>query len=144
MKKIILLVFFACTGFLLSRAQTNGIGFDIDYAQFAFDRDSNLVEFYYLFDSASMLKVKEDSLLYVDGLLKISVKDSLTGRIIINKQWRFKNQESGKKKSNRSLVGVLSFVFPKGIYNCTFIGSNYYDTLNSRTYSETIVVNPFP
>ena len=142
MKKFTVFVLFVCAGFVLSRAQTTGIGFDVDYTQFAFDRDSNIVEFYYMFDSASMLKVQKDSLFYVGGLLKISVEDSLTGRMIINKQWRFSNQESETNESSQSFVGVLSFVFPKGVYKCTFTGSNYNDTLNSKSYTETIVVNP--
>ncbi len=143
MRKSILIFLLVIAGFTQNKAQSAGPGFDIDYAQFAFDADSNIVEFYYLFDTASMLKIQEDSLSYVDGLLKISVVDSSTGKIIIDRQWRFRNPESNSEESRQNLVGVLNFVIPRGVYNCTFTGLNYSDTLNSKTYSEKIEVNPF-
>jgi GWxTD domain-containing protein len=142
MRKFVLTILFIITGLTLTPAQQTKLLFDIDYAQFAFDPDSNIVEFYYLFDTSSMQKTKEDSVVYVDGLLKISVVDSSTGRAIINRQWRFKNQHDDSESLQRNLVGVLKFVIPEGVYNCTFTGSNYPDTLNSKSYSERIEVRP--
>jgi len=142
MRKSILIFLLVIAGFTQNKAQSEGLGFDIDYAQFAFDADSNVVEFYYLFDTASMLKIKQDSLSYVDGLLKISVVDSSTGKMIINRQWRFRNPQINSEESRQNLVGVLNFVIPRGVYNCTFTGLNYLDTSNSKTYSEKVEVNP--
>ncbi len=92
MRKFRFIILFIIAGLTLTPAQQTKLSFDIDYAQFAFDPDSNIVEFYYLFDTSSMQKTKEDSVVYVDGLLKISVVDSSTGKAIINRQWRFKNR----------------------------------------------------
>ncbi len=142
MKKLPFIIMFIIAGLTLTAAQQNKLSFDIDYAQFAFDPDSNIVEFYYLFDTSSMLKIKEDSLFYVDGLLKIFVIDSSTGKTIINRQWRFENQHTDSEGQQRNLVGVLKFVIPEGVYECTFTGANYTDTLNAKSYSERIKVNP--
>ena len=142
MRKFVLTILFIIAGLTLTPAQQTKLSFDIDYAQFAFDPDSNIVEFYYLFDTSSMQKTKEDSVVYVDGLLKISVVDSSTGTAIINRQWRFKNQHDDSESLKRNLVGVLKFVIPEGVYNCTFTGSNFPDTLNAKSYSERIEVRP--
>lgn len=142
MRNFPLIILFIITGLTLTPAQQTKLSFNIDYAQFAFDPDSNMVEFYYLFDTSSMLKIKEDSLVYVDGLLKISVIDSSTGKSIINRQWRFKNRYNNSDGSEQNLAGVLKFVIPEGVYQCTFTGANYTDTLNAKSYSERIKVNP--
>jgi hypothetical protein len=106
MKKLILFSALLLLSISLN-AQDNKIGFDIDYSQFSFDADSNLVEFYYLFDTASMMTIKEDSLLYVNGLLTISVEDTTNHRVIINKQWQFKDSLSESEENIKSLVGAL-------------------------------------
>ncbi len=142
MKKFPLIILFIIAGLTLTPAQQTQLSFDIDYAQFAFDPDSNTVEFYYLFDTSSMLKVKEDSLVYVDGLLKISVLDSSTGKTIINRQWRFKSPHNNSEVLQQNLAGVLKFVIPEGVYECTFTGANYTDTLRAKSYLERIKVDP--
>lgn len=139
---LILLLLVSCAA--LNFARGDKIGFNIDYAQFSFDSDSNLVEFYYSFDTASMLKIKEDSdtLTYVKGLLIISVEDTVNKKVIINKQWEFKEvytETSGIK----SMVGALVFVIPKGIFKCTFTGSNFYDSTNAVVYTDILEVIPF-
>ncbi len=140
MRKFPFIILFIIAGITLTPAQQSKLSFDIDYAQFAFDPDSNIVEFYYLFDTSSMLKIKEDSLVYVDGLLKIAVVDSATGKAVINREWRFKNGYNNSESQN--LAGVLKFVIPEGVYECTFTGANYSDTLNAKSYSERIKVDP--
>lgn len=143
MKKLILILLLIVSG-ALTLAQSNKIGFNIDYAQFSFDRDSNLVEFYYSFDTGSMLKIKEDSdkTVYIKGLLTISVKDSSSHKEIINKKWEFKEPYI-EAKHLESMVGALRYVLPKGIYKCTFTGSNFYDSTNAVSYIEILEVNPF-
>lgn len=142
MKKIALFFLLSLLGISINNAQVNKIGFDIDYSQFSFDSDSNLVEFYYVFDTSSMIKVKEDSLLYVDGLLTISVEDTMNHKLIINRQWQFKNPIDESNESSRNLVGVLGFVLPEGIYRCKFTGANFYDSADAVIYNEMIEVNP--
>ena len=143
MKKFTLMIVMLCFAVINNFAQSSKIGFDIDYSQFSFDADSNLVEFYYSFDNSTMMKVKEDSTLYVDGLLTISVEDTVNHKFIINKQWQFKDDFNTTQPELKSMVGVLAFVIPKGVYNCKFTGSNFYDTSHAVVYKEILNVNPF-
>ncbi len=142
MKKLILFSALLLLSISLN-AQDNKIGFDIDYSQFSFDADSNLVEFYYLFDAASMMKIREDSLLYVNGLLTISVEDTTNHRVIINKQWQFKDSLSESEENIKTLVGALGFVIPQGFYKCKFTGADLNDTSIAVSYTEFIEVHPF-
>jgi GWxTD domain-containing protein len=143
MKKLTLILTLILMGITINHAQNNKIGFDIDYSQYSFDPDSNLVEFYYLFDTASLMKVKVDSLLYVNGLLTITVEDTTNYKMVINRQWQFKDLYNDSNEKAKSLVGVLAFVVPEGIYKCKFTGTDLYDSSNAVSYSEFIRVTPF-
>ncbi|HSD62268.1 MAG TPA: GWxTD domain-containing protein [Ignavibacteriaceae bacterium] len=143
MKKLTLVLLMIIPGSLIL-AQDKKIDFNIDYAQFSYDSDSNLVEFYYSFDTSSMLKIKEDSdtLVYIKGLLIINIEDTINHKELLNKQWEFKEPYSDDENS-RSMVGALRFVIPDGVYKCTFTGSNFYDSTNTVVYTEIIEVNAF-
>ena len=143
MKKLNLIFAVILSGVIsIASAQTGKLNFDIDYAQFSFDADSNLVEFYYMFSTPSMQKVKQDSALFVDGVLSISVADTVSKKEIINRQWEFHEDLGDQNSNNNSFVGVLKFVIPKGVYKCNFTGSDKYDTSNSISYTEVLNVDP--
>ncbi len=142
MKKLFLILFVFVSGaFVFCFPQTK-LNFDIDYSQFAFDADSNMVEFYYLFETSSMQKVQEDSSRFVDGVLTISVKDTVTGNVIISREWEFRDSSNELIRNNKNLVGVLRFVIPEGIYSCKFTGSNKYDSSSMVTYNEILRIEP--
>jgi len=143
MKKLLIIAVLVFNGLSTDYSQTNKIGFDIDYSQFSFDPDSNLIEFYYLFDTASMMKIKEDSMVYINGILKITMEDTASHTTIINREWQFKDLYGNSVENAKSLVGALGFVIPRGVYKCKFTGSNLYDSVGAVSYTESIEVNPF-
>jgi GWxTD domain-containing protein len=123
--------------------QSQPIDFEFDYAQFGFDSTSNYIEFYYSFNQASLTLYETDSSRNVQGALAISIRDSLTGEILLDKTWSVLNPVADSINSDKSLIGVLSFVLNEGLYICTIQGSDAVNPAKSKTITEQIEVNPF-
>ena len=123
--------------------QSQPINFEFDYAQFGFDSTSNYIEFYYSFNQASLTLYETDSSRNVQGTLTISIKDSLTGEVLLDKTWSVLNPVADSMNSEKSLIGVLSFILEEGLYNCTINGSDAVNPSKSKTITEQIIVKPF-
>lgn len=117
--------------------------FEFDYAQFAFDSSSNYIEFYYSFGQHSMLKVSGDSSIYLESILDIQIKDSVTNEEIVNKDWKISHEIYEQLDTNNSLVGVISFILPAGKYLCIVTGMDSLNSNINRSYREYISVEPF-
>ena len=90
----------ALIGFLsiLAYPQSN-FDFDFDFAQFGYDSTSNYVEFYYSFNQDNLSRSVSDSAVYLEGILDISIKDSVNGNEVVNKQWKIAHQFSEAAES---------------------------------------------
>lgn len=119
------------------------INFEFDYAQFGYDSLSNYVEFYYSFNQAGLTFVDTDTTDYVQGLLQIEINDSASGNNIINKHWIISNEITDTLKLDRSLIGLVGFVIDKGSYIVNVTGSDANNSLNNKTITEIIIVDPF-
>lgn len=141
MKKLFLLLFFVT----LTISAQKKLEFEFDYAQFGYDSASNFVEFYYSFNQATMtISKSDDGSLSVDGILKITIEDSLSGEKIINNQWRVSNSiQESNLNVNQSLIGVLSFVLPKGTVICEISGVDLNNQENSKLIKDFIKIKPF-
>ena len=144
MKKLTYLILFCLSFTIIIHSQNkNKFKFDFDYAQFAYDTASNYVEFYYAFNQKTM-KLVQDSSLQLHGMLEITMTDSSTGKQILNKKWKINTPIQDTSAINKkSLVGLVSFIIPKGTYNCVLSGSDGEDTSNKKVIKELIHVKPF-
>lgn len=139
MKKLIILIFLLP---LLVRAQEN-FNFDFDYARFGYDSVSNYVEFYYSFRQSELSTVQENSVDVSRAVLHIELQDSVSGNFILNKDWRIDNPIGDTSvQEDKSLIGVVGFVVPRGVYYCTVSGTDGVDSTRSRSFSEVIKVDP--
>jgi len=139
MKKLILFLFLMP---MLISAQGN-FNFDFDYARFGYDSVSNYVEFYYSFRQSDLSTVKESENAISRAVLHIELQDSVSGNFILNKDWRIDNPVSTTvDTTDKSLIGVVGFVVPKGVYYCVVSGSDGVDSTQTRSFSEVIKVDP--
>jgi GWxTD domain-containing protein len=123
--------------------QAQPINFEFDYAQFGYDSVSNYIEFYYSFNQASLTPYETDSSRNVQGSLAISIRDSLTGEVLLDKTWSVLIPVVDSMNSDKSLIGVLSFVLDEGSYNCIITGADAVNPAISKTITEQIKVKPF-
>ncbi|MCF8355736.1 MAG: GWxTD domain-containing protein [Melioribacteraceae bacterium] len=119
------------------------LSFDFDYAQFGFDSASNYIEFYYAFQQNDLRVGAEDSNYYVLAKLHITIKDTNSQSILLNKEWQIKNRISDSSQLRKSLVGVLDFVLPVGNYICEVVGKDGLDTSRTHSFIEEINVASF-
>lgn len=123
--------------------QAQSFNFEFDYAQFGFDSTSNYIEFYYSFSQASLTLYETDSSRNVQGTLAISIRDSLTGEVLLDKTWSVSIPVVDSMNSDKSLIGVLSLVLDEGSYNCIITGADAVNPAISKTITEQIKVKPF-
>ena len=136
---LISLIFLSCLTVIFPQK----INFEFDYAQFGYDSLSNYVEFYYSFNQLGLTYIDTDTIDFAQGLLKIEINDSLTGNNIIDKQWIISNEITDSANLDRSLIGVVGFIIDKGSYIVNVTGSDVNNSLNKKTITENIIVNPF-
>jgi GWxTD domain-containing protein len=117
--------------------------FEFDYAQFGYDSSSNYVEFYYSFNQLSLTISHNDTIDYTEGILHITIKDTLTGELQVDQDWLISHIIKNSLSSNKSLVGVIGFVLNGGIYKCDIIGKDKIDSEKQRSITEILEVNPF-
>lgn len=138
MKKfIILTLFFTSVAF-----SQKTIDFEFDYAQFAYDSANNFVEFYYSFNQATLKTVQDSDGKRIDGVLQILVKDSLSGEILVNNQWKVSHPVEENGDQSQSLIGSIGFILPKGILRCDITGLDYNDQSNRKTITDHFIVKP--
>lgn len=138
MKNIFVFLFFFVSQFSYSQ----DIGFDFDYAQFGYDSVSNFVEFYYVFEQSKLLPISKDNKSFVEAFLKVIVIDSASNDTIINNRWGVQHELTSQSNNSQSLVGVISFIIPKGIYKCSLEGGDINFPSNSKVIDEFLRVNP--
>jgi GWxTD domain-containing protein len=117
--------------------------FEFDYAQFAYDSSSNYTELYYSFGQNSLLKVESDTSVSIEGILQIEIRDSITNDIYVDNEWKISHKIIDTSNKDNSLVGVISFILPKGKYKCTVTGKDSLESNAGREYTEYISVEPF-
>lgn len=139
MKKLYLIFFL----FITNNIYSQELGFDFDYAQFGYDSTSNFVEFYYVFEQSKLLPVTKNGKSYVEALLRITIVDSLGIDTLTNNKWIVQHELNQQAIGSQSLVGVISFIIPKGVYICTLEGSDINSASNKKSIVELIRVNPF-
>ena len=117
--------------------------FEFDYAQFGFDSSSNYVEFYYSFNQLSLTINHKDTSDYTEGILHITIEDTSTGELQVDKDWLISHTIKDSLSASNSLVGVIGFILKGGIYNCKIIGKDKTDPKKQRSISELFEVHPF-
>lgn len=139
MKNIFALLLLFISQFVYSQ----DIGFDFDYAQFGYDSTSNFVEFYYVFEQSKLLPINKNDKSFVEAFLKITIIDSASNDTIINNRWIVQHELTSQSNSSQSLVGVISFIIPKGVYKCSLEGSDINFPSNRKSIDEFLRINPF-
>ncbi len=119
------------------------IDFEFDYAQFGYDSTSNFVEFYYSFNQLSLTINHNDTIDYTEGILHITIEDTSTGEIQVDRDWLISHTLNDSLNSNNNLIGVIGFVLNQGIYKCNIIGKDRIDSKKQRSISEILEVHPF-
>jgi GWxTD domain-containing protein len=142
--KIFFLLLIFLSFYSNSFSQSNGSIFDFDYAQFGYDSTSNYIEVYYSINQSLFTIKQQDTSKYVEGILKISIKDSTTGTVVVDKQWMLKYPVYGKLSTGEeNLVGELNFVLPGGIYKCNISVTDQFKEKNVKSITETLHIKPF-
>lgn len=128
---------------MLIHAQNGQVNFDFDFARFGYDSTSNYVEFYYSFRQNSLKLQKRPDGFYISARLHIEITDTLSGNQLLNKNWKIDNiVDTSQIRQNKSLLGLIGFVIPKGTYRCSVYGSDGLDTLRGKQIVETIDIKP--
>ena len=141
MKKIFFLALLFLSPVTFSQSS---FGFEFDYAQFGYDSLSNYLECYYSFSQRDMGVEQTDSMNYVEAKLHITLQDTSTGEVAVDKDWLISHRVSSDSlQNNQSLIGELGFVLDAGIYKCEITGSDVLSPDNKRTITEYISINPF-
>jgi GWxTD domain-containing protein len=142
MKKSLLLIFFSIISQAFGQKTLN---FEFDYARFAYDSSSSYVEFYYSFNQEDLTLTKTNSGFLTKAVLSLELEDTLSKKIILSKNWKVENplKDSADLQNNKSLIGVLSFAVPAGIYKCTVSGRDGYDSTKTQTYVDYLKITPF-
>ena len=118
--------------------------FEFDYAQFGYDTTSNYVEFYYSFNQSSLKVDTQNSSTNIEGLLKIFIKDDVSGDTIVFNQWKLKYDVLDTSSiDSQILVGTLGFIIPKGTFTCEITGSDIHSPEKFRVIKEVIKVIPY-
>jgi len=141
MKKYFLLFLFFLS--FLTDIHSQKMNFEFDYAQFGYDSLSNYIEFYYSFNQACLQYIDTDSADYVEGILRIEISDSTSGKNIIDKQWIISNPITDTLELDRNLVGVIGFVIDTGSYKVVVTGSDANNAANNKIISENLFIKPF-
>lgn len=124
-------------------AQTK-FDFDFDYAQFGYDSTSNYIEFYYSFNQSSMKAFSSDSIKVVEGILKITIQDTVSKEKIVDKEWKVSHPISNlTDEGSKYLIGVIGFIIPHAAYKCSISGRDVGEEKNQRNYTEYIKSNRF-
>ncbi len=122
-----------CTSLFAQKKNPKFI-FDFDYAQFGYDSTSNYVEVYYSFNQQTMKYVQTDSSNYLEAYLHVSIQDTSSGKYLINNKWRIASTiKDSTQISDKSLVGVISFVLPEGFYKCV-VGGTAGETADKQKF----------
>jgi GWxTD domain-containing protein len=143
MKKffVLITILFVTPG-LFGQNKTN-FGFDFDYAQFGYDSTSNYVEVYYSFNQNDLTLNSNDSSNYVQGVLKISIEDTSSGKKLVDKEWNVINEIKDTSAADKGLVGELGFVLPKGTYKTVVEGRDAVKTDRKKSITEYFKILPF-
>ena len=138
MKVIILCLLTSFLGF-----SQDDIKFQFDYAQFGYNETSNYVEFYYSVDQNTLSVKETDSLNYSEGILSLTIKDSLSGEVVVDNNWLISEPFQNSQEANKSLIGAIGFLLEAGIYTCKMTVKDGVDDNRYKTYDEILQVNPF-
>ena len=130
--------------FNISLFAQSDLDFEFDYAQFGYDTTSNFVELYYSFNQSSMKVDTQNSYNYIEGLLKIFIKDNNSEDTIVFNQWKLKHEVLDTASLNSQiLVGTLGFIIPKGSFTCEITGTDLHSPEKFRVITEVIKVIPY-
>jgi GWxTD domain-containing protein len=103
--------------FNFTYSQSNNPIFEFDYAIFGYDSVSDYLEIYYSFNQNKLTLAEKDNAKYLEGLLFITITDSLSGKIVVDKHWNINHPITDSiDQNNKNLVGVLDFKIPFGKY----------------------------
>lgn len=142
MKKIFTLLVFLNAALIFAQENLN---FNFDYAQFGYDTASNYVEIYYSFDQNDLEVNTSDSGDYVEGILKVSIVDSLTQKPLVDKEWKivYSLTSADTSDNNKSLVGVIGFAIPQGSYEFLIEGRDSKNENHKKSIKEEVKIKPF-
>jgi len=138
--KFLIITFFSILSFI-TKAQK--IEFEFDYSQFAYDSTSNYIEFYYSFNQASLSLFETDTSRYIKGILNVSIIDSATGEVIVNRDWMIHNEIVDTSYLNSNLIGLLGFILKEGVYKCEFTGIDSKNPISKKVISDVVHIQPF-
>ena len=123
--KSFLIITLLYLSFNFTYSQTNPALFEFDYAQFGYDTSSNYLELYYSFNQDRLTLATIDNVKYMEGILYVTIADSISGKVVIDKHWKITHPvNDSADQNNRNLVGVLNFKIPFGTYKLTVSGGN--------------------
>ena len=124
MNRLLLILFFSFS-FYQAFPQSNQSVFEFDYAQFGYDSVSNYLEVYYSFNQNRLTSELKDNKKYLEGILSISITDSISGKVFINKEWKIEHPvPDSADQVNKDLVGVIGLKIPDGNYKFIVGGGN--------------------
>jgi GWxTD domain-containing protein len=132
-------IFLSC----LTETLPQNMNFEFDFAQFSYDSVSNYVEFYYSFNESCLQFIHTDTIDYVEGLLRIEIYDTTSGKLVVDKQWIIPNEVQDTSDLNRSLVGVIGFIINEGAYKVIVTGSDRNNQQNKKNITDIFIVKPF-
>lgn len=114
MKRLFILVLFLNIALIAQKKPL----FDLDYARFAGDDTSGIVEVYYSFYQNAFHTVQSDARSFIRGAIGIAIEEIATSQIYFKREYNFASPVIDSVKNN--LTGVLRFRLKFGEYKFAF------------------------
>lgn len=118
------------------------LSFEIDYAQFKYDSNTNLVEVYVLIDKLSLKP--EDNTNNIGLILNINFEDTGNNSDIINKTYQFDDTYEGNTPGSKVILSTLNYALPFGNYTLKVSVEDKNDTTNFKIIKDFLSVVAYP
>lgn len=138
MKKVLFVLFVLLAQFTYSQTQ---LSFEFDYARFNYDSTSVFMEFYYELSPANMQRIKSATGTSVEAIVHLEIINTDTKEFFVNKNYKIVNEIADSLQ--KSLLGVLGFVIPKGNYSLSVKAFDSQNPKLEKVVNENLLIQPF-
>ena len=84
-----------------------------------------------------------DTSKYIQGILNVSITDSASGEVVVNRDWIIHNEIEDTLFLRSNLIGLLGFILNEGVYRCEFTGIDSKNPISKKIISDVLHIQPF-
>lgn len=133
-KKILFIAYLLSITSLVAQSD---LGFDVDYAKFNYDENSQLIELYYSFNQKTFATETNDQGEFISADLHVEIGSGENKVIDESYHLNIQVDTNTFQYKNEDLVGILAFNIPNGTYQLKVTADDRLSR-NSKTYTKEI------